>query len=372
MERNPRIFAALQTRALGVTGLRFEVEPSAEGDQRRAKSIAKDLQSLWYEIAPEDVLAELLRSAVLVGVGVAEIVWDTAPARWTPRLYPIHPSLLWWDEWKRAWQVSTGEGVETIVPGDGRWLVLAHSACRPWMRGVVRCLGLEDKVRIEAVKDWARWSERHGTPMLLAKTPARASEDDKKSFYDSLAAVGSGGTTVLVPQGDSTEASFHVELVEATSDGWEGFRELLHLVASDAAIAILGQNLTQETEGGSLAAAKVHDRIRNDLLRADTEVLATALRRDVVIPWVKLNHGADALVAPWPCWDAEVPEDLALTAKTWTDTAAAVAAWRAQGVEPDMRAITERVGLPVASIGEPPPPPTPPPTPSPDDDPPNP
>ena len=353
LERNPRVFAALQTRTLAFSALPMEIEPAQDGDQRRAKSVAKDLSAIFYDIAPEDVLAELLRSAVLVGVGVAEIVWTTTGSVWTPRLYPVPASLLWWDETLRAWQVSATSGVETITQGDGRWLTLSHSSCRSWMRGVVRCLGLEDKIRTEAVKDWARWSERHGTPMLLAKTPARASEDDKASFYDALANVGSGGTTLLVPQGESPEASFGIELVEAKADAWDGFEALLGFVASDASIAILGQNLTQETKSGALAAAKVQDRVRNDLLRADAEVLETALRRDVLEPWAHYNFGS-ADLAPWTSWDAEIPEDLALTAATWSAAAAAVTAWRAQGVKLDIEAIAERIRLPVLSIEEPP------------------
>lgn len=358
LERNPRVFAALQTRTLSLSALPLEIEPAQDSDQRRAKSVAKDLKAIFYEIAPEDVLAELLRSVVLLGVGVAEIVWTTEGSRWTPRLHPVPASLLWWDETLRAWQVSTSGGVETVTQGDGRWLVVSHSSCRSWMRGVVRCLGLEDKIRTEAVKDWARWSERHGTPMLLAKTPARASEDDKASFYDSLANVGSGGTTLLVPQGESAEASFGIELVEAKAEGWAGFKALLSQVSDDAAIAILGQNLTQETKGGSLAAAKVHDQVRSDLLAADAAVFETALRRDVLAPWALFSFG-DADLAPWPSWDAEIPEDLALTATTWSAVASAVAAWRAQGVRVDLAAIAERIRLPVLSIDEPPSPPAP-------------
>lgn len=354
--RNPRIFAALQTRTHAFSGLEFDVEPSKTGDQRRAKSVAATLKDEWYSIAPEDVLAELLRSAVTVGVGVAEIVWTTTGGRWMPTLHPVPGSLLWWDDNARAWCVSTGDGLEHVTSGDGRWLTVAHSSVRPWMLGVVRCLGLEDKIRTEAVKDWARWSERHGTPLLLAKTPARASDDDKEAFYDSLSNVGGGGTTLLVPQGENPESSFGVELVEAKADGWQGFDRLLGVVADDAAIAILGQNLTQETKGGSLAAAKVHDRVRNDLLRADAEVLETALRRDVLGPWAFFNFGSVEL-APWPDWDADIPEDVGTIAQSWGAAADAVAKWRDLGVEVDLEEVAERVGLPVTAINEPPAPP---------------
>ena len=78
MERNPRIFAALGTRVMGVQGLAVEIEPNEDGDRRRANAVAKSLQKNWYAIAPEDVLGDLHRWAILVGVSIAEIVWDTS------------------------------------------------------------------------------------------------------------------------------------------------------------------------------------------------------------------------------------------------------------------------------------------------------
>lgn len=347
MERNPRIFAALQTRALGAQGLPFELDPSEDGDQRRAESVAKTAKKRWWSIAPEEVLGDLLRWAVLLGVGIAEVIWDTSGTLWMPMLVPVHPSLARWDDSQQAWMVRTTTGEVRVEPGTGRWLVLSYTRSRPWMRGVVRCLGLEDKIRTESVRDWARWSERHGTPIVVAKTPARASDADKEAFFDGLADMGSGGTTVLAPQGDSPEASFGLELIEAkTAEAAKGFADLIQLVADDAAIAILGQNLTQETKGGSLAAAKVHERVRADYLQADAELLSSALHRDVLEPWALLNFG-DATLAPWPCWETDEPEDVAATVAQWKTGAEAVALLRAQGLNVDLEEVAEKLGIPL-------------------------
>lgn len=346
MERNPRIFAALQTRVLGVLGLPFDVTPSEDGDQRKAKSVATATRRAWYELAPEDVVADLLRWAVLLGVAFAEIVWDTSSGPWRPRLVPVHPSLFSWSD-TRGWEVQTSAGLVPVASGDGRWLVLGYTRSRPWMRGVVRCLGLEDKVRAETVRDWARWSERHGTPILLARTPSGASDIEKDRFFDDMSALGAGGTTVMTPQGATEQDSFDVELVEAkAAEASKGFGALLEFVATDASIAILGQNLTQETKGGSLAAAKVQDRVRVDYLEADAELLATSLRRDVLRPEAHFNHG-DADLAAWPCWDASPPEDREKIAATRKAQGEAIAALRATKARLDWRALLGEFGLPV-------------------------
>jgi phage gp29-like protein len=358
MERNPRIFGALNTRCLAMQGLPFEVEPNEDGDARRSGSVAREVEKRWWDLAPEEVLGDLLRWAVLLGVAIAEVVWDTSGARWMPTLVPVHPALVRWDDTQGAWLVRTTTGEVRVEPGTGRWLVLSYTTARPWMRGVVRCLALEDKIRTESVRDWARWSERHGTPIIVAKTPARASDADKEAFFDGLSDLGSGGTTVLAPQGESAEASFGLDLIEAkTAEASKGFQALIQLVADDAAIAILGQNLTQETKGGSLAAAKVHERVRADYLKADAELLATALRRDVLEPWALLNFG-DASLAPWPCWDADEPEDTAAIVSQWKIGAEAVALLRAQGLNVDLVEVAEKLGVPLVKakpLVEPPP-----------------
>lgn len=362
MERNPRIFAALGTRVMGVQGLEVEIEPSKDGDRRRSTAVAKALQKSWYSIAPEDVLGDLHRWAILLGIAIAEVVWDTSGSQWMPVLVPVHPSLYRWDTAANDWFVQTASGEVRVETGTGRWLVLGYTSQRAWMRGVVRCLGLEDKLRTESVRDWARWSERHGTPIIVARTPARASDADKQAFFEGLEDLGSGGTTVLAPQGENAEASFGLDLIEAkTAEASKGFQALIQLVADDVAIAILGQNLTQETKGGSLAAAKVHDRVRADYLAADSELLATAMRRDVLVPWALFNFG-DGDLAPWACWDAEPAEDtVALTAQ-WKGAAEAVTLWRALGVNVDLLEVAEHIGLPVdesAPLIEPAPKPAP-------------
>lgn len=347
IERNPRIFGALNTRCLAMQGLPFEIDPSEDGDQRRAESIAKETKKRWWSLAPEETLGDLLRWAVLLGIAIAEVVWDTSGARWMPTLVPVHPSLARWDDSQGAWFVRTTTGEVRVEPGTGRWLVLSYTTARPWMRGVVRCLSLEDKIRTESVRDWARWSERHGTPIVVAKTPARASDADKETFFDGLKDMGSGGTTVLAPQGDTPEASFGLDLIEAkTAEASKGFQALIELVADDAAIAILGQNLTQETKGGSLAAAKVHDRVRADYLKADAELLATALHRDVLEPWALLNFG-DADLAPWPCWDTDEPEDTTATVAQWKTGAEAVVLLRSLGMNVDLKEVAEKLGIPL-------------------------
>jgi phage gp29-like protein len=59
---------------------------------------------------------------------------------------------------------------------------------------------------------------------------------------------------------------------------------------SQVSKAVLGQTMTTD-DGSSRAQAEVHDEVRTDLRDADAGQLAETLERDLVIPYIVLNHG---------------------------------------------------------------------------------
>lgn len=364
MERNPRIYSAINTRVKGSTGLPFALEPDAKAPAARGKRVAEELMGEWYSLVPEQTAADLLRWAVMLGVAFAEVVWRSERGAWVPSLRVVHPYWVQFNDAANRFEVHTRDGLVPITPGDG-WLVFGYASERPWMRGLVRCLGIEDHVRGLAVRDWARWSEVHGLPIRKAVVPSTATDDEKDRYFDEVAALGSE-TTVVTPVAAGEGTSFDLALIEAKDTGWEGFSRLIEFAASDVAIATLGQNLTSEVGGGSLAAARVHDRVRQDYLEDDSLTLSTALREQVLTPWARFNYG-DPRLAPWPCWDASMPEDRTATAATWKTAGEAAQAWNAalasQGKAVDLVALAERWGVPLrdvtpAEAAPPPPAPT--------------
>lgn len=351
MERNPRVYSALDTRVKGAAGLPFSFEVDEKAPPTRGAAELERVREMWPRVCPEQTVKDLLRWASTMGFALAEVAWSTVGGVWEPRLRAVHPYWVSWSELDERFEVQTRDGIVPVEPGDG-WLLFGYAGERPWMRGVVRCLALEDHIRSLAVRDWARWSEVHGMPIRGAKVPASASEEDKDRFFEDISALGNE-STVMLPQGDTPGASFGVELVEArTAEASKGFQALLSEVASDIAIALLGQNLTTQVTGGSLAAAKVHDRVRQDYLEDDTETLSTALREQVLVPWARFNtRGGDARLAPWPRWNAATPEDREAMSRVMQTAGNAIATWNsalaAAGSEVDVLALAERFGVPV-------------------------
>jgi phage gp29-like protein len=243
--------------------------------------------------------------------------------------------------------------------GDPQWLVYApHGIERGWMMSLVRSLAVPWLIRQWGWRDWGRYSEVHGLPTRKGKVPYGASEEDKQRFIQEIASLGTE-STIRLPQGATKDdPGFDVELLEAESNTWEGFEKLLVRADTCIAVRIVGQNLTTEVEGGSYAAANVHDRVRNDILRADADSLAEALHRQTLSDYARFNFG-DPGLAPLPKWDVEPPEDEnaeATAAKTWAD---AIVTLQATGAKPDVDAILDAHNIPrKGAAGDPPAPQT--------------
>lgn len=336
-----RVQAVIGTRVNGLLGLPLEFEPADESD--RAAEVAGVLEEDWWSFAPEPVLREWLTYGLLVGACAAELVWDVGE-RALPRLKVWHPSALRRSD-AGQWSVRLASGQDLpITPGDGKWALLAPwGSRRPGTHALVRALALPWLSKNFAVADWNRYSEVHGSPTKIGRHPAGATDEDKAKFVADLRGLANSAVAVI-PEGWS------LELLEAKVGSGEVFGKLIEWADKAVAVATLGQNLTTDVEGGSLAAARVHENVRQDLLDSDTETLATTMREQVVTWWAEFNF-ADRSLAPWPDWDSSPPTDQAQEATAWRTRAEALtglAALQQQVLLPiDWRAMADRLGLPL-------------------------
>lgn len=344
LERNPRIASALSTRTLGLLGLPFSFE---KGKGRKANRAKEELTELWPHIAPADALAEILRNLVMLGFAIAEVVWTTTDGRWVPTLYPVHPVFTRWDRSIDRFTVQSWGDQVPIEPGNGRWVVLTRGRRWGWLRGTLRCLGLQDAIRSYAVRDWARYSEKHGMPILKITVPMTENVEADDIVSNALSQLGNESTLTL-PQNDEGHG-FDADMIEATANTWQAFDGLIKQCDSDVSIAILGQNLTTQVSGGSLAAAKVHQQVRQDYLESDVMVLSEAIRMQLLGPWAVWNYG-DRDCAPKPLWNCAPPEDLSVTTTTQAAALKNLRELRNLGVEIDEKAYLERVGITAKTI----------------------
>jgi len=340
--------AVVNTRILGLISRPFCLVPSRRGDGRKAKLACRILTDRWDEIFPEDVLSQLMRSYLEMGFSPAQPIWRYDEKLLIPQIQIWHPSTLYFDIPTRHYVANTMEGPAYIRPGDGKWILLTPwGSYRGWMRGAVRACVIPFLARQYALRDWARYNEVHGMPIKLAKMPARATADDKQTFTNAIANLGNE-SVVGLPQGvgdaDGSE-SFDLSLLEAKADTHDSFMNLISKCEERIAIRMLGQNLTTNIDGGSFAAANVHDRVRLDYTRFDAKAMGV-LADQVLRAFCQFNFG-DADLAPDMRWDTSPPEDKASRAKSLSDFGVALQSFKSVGVPYDTVRLAASYDIPL-------------------------
>lgn len=356
---DPRIGAVIDTRIGGLLSADLHFQPAFE-HARKAQKLADMLgghdqtedDGLWLHMMDPDVAAELLKWKIGLGVAYGPITWTTTDGEWIPRVTPWHPRFLRWD-WSR-WQFAVVCWNEPVVylprtdeeaRSDGKWFF--WGGYRSWMTGLVRSLGMAYIDRQWEERDWARYCEKYGLNIVEGKVPGTATDQEKADFHAALANLGNE-PTITTPQGrQKDDASFGLEIHECTAQGWQTFKTRKEALDVDIAVRVLGQNLTTEVKGGSLAASKVHEGIRGDVKRRDAHFFK-ACREQLLCWWAFYNFG-DPELAPYPrpeLTSALDPVDEA------TQLLTIMQALQIAPVELDQAAIMDAHGLPAREGAE--------------------
>lgn len=341
IEGDDRVQAAMHARTNALLGLPLIHE--AADTSTEAGECRDAWTAAWARLAPQGTLAAVKRGAIAGGISISEILWDTSVTPWQPILKPWHLSNFYFDWTSRELIAVTQDGPVPVVPGDGRWFVHApHGLYRGWMQGAVRALALPWLLRNLAARDWARYSERHGLPLLKAKTPAVAHAESKDRFVTSLQTMGTEAVVEL-PQGVDG-VGFDLELLEATANTWQGFMALIARCDTAITLTIQHQNLTTEVKEGSLAAARVHGDVRQGTIEFDDASLASDVHEQIARPFAAWNFGR-AELAPRTRHETELAEDRESALRALLAFAQAVAALVSAGVRFEVSALAKGYGV---------------------------
>lgn len=346
-----RVTAALGSRIGALLGL-----PTIY--QRAAADADGEVLDAWKTAWPKchappeqgDVTDAIKRQAHMAGFSVSEIVWDTSVTPWQPYLKPWETSAFYYDKARRGLVALTEDGPLPVVPGDGKWFVHAPSGVwRSWLSGLVTPLALPWFLKVCGRRDWARHSERHGMPLILADMPEVADAEDKKRFESDLVTMGTEAVITL-PKGLDGEG-FNVRLLEAASQSWDGFRQLIGHADNAITLCVQWQNLTTEIKEGSQAAARVHADVKQAAVQLDNRAWKDDVHFQLARPFAAFNYG-DPEKAPWTERDVTPLEDRTVDAQALESFARALAAFAQAGIRPDVDALARqyRVRLPPGTV----------------------
>lgn len=377
-EKDLHYLAVLGTRKNAVAQLDLVVRAASSGaDDQRAAAMVREML-IDGPLQLDSVLFDVL-DALGKGFSVTEIMWDTTGREWFPAQLKWRDPRWFAFDWisgeeilvrtLKGEMIPVGKDAEVRLPShfggaSGRWSSMSAGAIGiqpltaplapykfithvakakaglPIRGGLARAAGWAYLFKNYVLKDWVTFSEVFGQPLRVGKYKAGASEQDKLALLNAVSRIGTDAAAIM-PE------SMVVEFVQANQEGGtELYERFCEYIDAQVSKAVLGQTLTTETpkEGGSRAAAQVHDAVRRDILNADARRLAATLGRDLVRPIVELNMGPQT---QYPKIEFGLPDDN--DAKAFAEIVAMLAD---RGLRVGQKAVLDKLGIEMPSEGE--------------------
>lgn len=267
---------------------------------------AQAIEPLWNQICNTRAMAQMVQWYMTLGVAVGELVWDTkAPVYWRPKLHVLHPQFLRHNQTKNgghgSFEYVNGAGeIEDVTPGDGRWVLLGdrHS----YVNCGLRAIASSWLSKQYALRDWNRYNERHGMPIVKAKVPFEASSDNKQDFFNAVSNMGSESVAMLPTGLDENGTEFDLELLEARDPSWESFKVLVERCDRKIQLHYLGSNTNEliDASGSRNTTQSGRDIAKERASEREREIMPW-IREQVIKPFSRINiPDADLDLAPDP------------------------------------------------------------------------
>ncbi len=309
-EKDPHLYAIANTRRLAVTGLPWRIAPAAVTDNNAALAArcAAYCQEVVNQIDSLDEVLQHLSLALGRNIAVAEIVWDIVEGAPQPvGLFPVDFTRMVFDELDRPRVLTAENPQDGIALSPGKFIVHApHSASgvtvgggHAQRGGLLRVTALAYLAKQLALKDWMIFAEVFGMPIRIARYEPSATPEEKREMLRMLESLGSNAAGIF-------SRAVELQIVESNRQASGGpYERLLDFLNREMSKAWLGQTLTTDIAGqsGSVAASRVHEQVRQDILLDDLRKEARTMRRDLLAPLTRLKFGPDA---PVPLFVREV------------------------------------------------------------------
>ena len=253
---------------------------------RKASTLKKEIliecENSSYKEALEDAFSFNVIDSILdipyYGFGVYEINWSVNNGIIIPTLHERNYKNFILDNGKLKFN---GLGYAEDIPFDKAIAATYKSKPnKPYGQPLIQTLFWLVEFKNASLQFWVELLERFGTPWVIGKT-----EGDKNALADEIYNMLGGDGAVL-----DTEDEIKIETVK---DGGN-FKELVEYIDNQIREVILGGNLTANVQGGSLAAANVHNAVREDLAQAD-ENIVNQIIRELIWIFQKVNKTQDAI-----------------------------------------------------------------------------
>jgi phage gp29-like protein len=299
--RDDQVMSTFQQRRLAVISEPWEVVP---GGKRAIDKAAADFISETLNRIGFDNLTEKMLMGVFLGYSVAECLWatdgkyialDRIKVRKARRFRFAPDETLRMLTYADMWQ---GE----VMPPKKFWAFAcgADNDDEPYGLGLAHWLYWPVFFKKNGIKLWLKFLDKFAQPTAMGTYPRGSQQADISNLLSALQAINTD-TGIAVPEGMA------IELLEAARSGTADYVVLHDRMNQAISKVVLGQMMTSEAAGGH-NKAEVQMQVRQDLVKADADLICDSFRKTVATWLTEWNfHGAEV---PLIRRVIEEPEDL--------------------------------------------------------------
>lgn len=281
---DPCVNAAANTRLEGLCEMFLVVETENENLKK----------FIYDQLNP--ILSETIHNCIwsdFLGYHVGELVWEQEGELLRIRNFyqrdftnfiPLPDGCSVIVKKKDVYKTSYTD--EDIAP-YGKYVLCTNNSCPeyPYGEALFQTIYYLVKIREFGYRSWAKWLERFGQPFLIGKIDSTDPKKCEEFMHELDCALDSSSIV--------TDKDSEIDVLDAKGGSGEHFKTFNECIRKEIQHAILGQNLTSEISNqGSLAAAKVHNEVRNDKIKSDARKVNKVLN-DILKMIVSYNGITD-------------------------------------------------------------------------------
>ncbi|WP_435924822.1 phage portal protein family protein [Paenibacillus sp. DYY-L-2] len=286
MKTDAHVWAELTKRKSGVLSKDWDVLPAS--DDKRDLEIAAFVKETFERLNFDQDMRQML-DAVFAGRNIHELIWTERDGHWTianMKDRPIEYFTFDIDGNLRFLKSSADIEGEPVPPG--KFLTVVHESGddhNPYGVALATKCFWAWQFKKHGFKFWAIFMEKYGMPTAIGKYQPGTSQADQDRLLDALVSLVQDAA-VAIPANSSVD---FIEAGDAKGDAHEAF---LRFCNAEISKAILGQTLTTELPtGGSFAASKTHEGVKDEIIEADAKMLMSAINTDLIPFLVAFNFG---------------------------------------------------------------------------------
>ena len=283
--RDDQVKSTFQQRRSAVTSAEYFVQPAGESsqDSMLAEFVEWQLKRIKF-----DKICDMMLYAVHYGYSVAELLYGYDQHTGYIGLTDIKVRDRERFKFDAAHNVVLYENAQkTTLPQEKFWTINygADHSDNPYGEGLAHSLYWPVFFKRSGVKFWMIYLEKFGMPTALAKlSQSQIKDPDQRIMALEMLDAIHSDSGVLVP------SDFEAEFLEASRSGSVTYEQLCDKM--DAAISkiVLSQTMTTDN-GSSRSQAEVHKGVKDEVIKADADLLCQTFNEQVIKRLIDLNFG---------------------------------------------------------------------------------